>query len=295
MNKVNTTYEPFAREPEYLDSNREFLQSLPLDSVRRVLDLACGTGTLTELLLELRPHVAVIGMDLSREQIEIGRKIFRAKQLLADSREAWSAAVAAEEPAVLLLEGDAQEIAFDDVGFDLVMMGNSIHLMPDKDGLLQSIRRALRPQGLFAFNSVFFVGTYPEGAERIYTEWMKESYLALSEMDEEWRRAGRGPIPRKRGTHGRAFDKGWLSPQQWADLLTRNGFEVRFHYKRLVNISQQGLEAVAAYGGLSEVLMSGYPVEVASAALRQGVGRAFRKLGVTVAPRYWLEMNAVKA
>jgi ubiquinone/menaquinone biosynthesis C-methylase UbiE len=44
--EVVTTYEPFSQEPEYLDANYRFLETLPLGSVRRVLDLACGTGTM---------------------------------------------------------------------------------------------------------------------------------------------------------------------------------------------------------------------------------------------------------
>ncbi len=63
----------------------------------------------------------------------------------------------------------------------------------------------------------------------------------------------------------------------------------------MTSISRRGLELVAAYGGLAAVLMSGYPVEVASQCLQQAVGRAFDKLQVEDVPRYWLEVTAAKS
>jgi len=59
-------------------------------------------------------------------------------------------------------------------------------------------------------------------------------------------------------------------------------------------ISQRGLELVGAYGGLAEVLMSGYPVEVASECLQRAAGRAFERLGIESVPRNWLEVVATK-
>jgi hypothetical protein len=109
------------------------------------------------------------------------------------------------------------------------------------------------------------------------------------------RAAGKDPIPRIRGTASRAFQKGWMSPREWQELLEHQGFRVARCVQRSVPISQQGLERVGAYGGLAEVLMSGYPVEIASECLQLAVSRAFHKLGVSEAPRLWLEMEAVKS
>jgi hypothetical protein len=86
-----------------------------------------------------------------------------------------------------------------------------------------------------------------------------------------------------------------MDPDEWEQALVRNGFSVTRVYKRPIAISQRGLELVGAYGGLAEVLMSGYPVKIASECLQEAAGRAFRNLGMQEVIRYWLEVTAVKA
>lgn len=292
--KVNTSYEPFSQEPEYIEVNKGFIDNLPLDKVSKVLDLACGTGTLTELLFERCPKISVIGVDISTESLEIGRNVFRKKNLLVDDKAALEVAGDSGKGGILLLEGSADDLCLESESFDLAMMGNAIHLMRDRAKFLQGVHRVLRPGGIFAFNSAFFVKTFPEGTEHVYTEWLKEALAVLHSKDEELRQAGKPGIPRQRGTTGRAFSKRWMTPEQWGDELRQNGFEVRQSYKRSVMITQRGLETVGAYSGLAEVLMSGYPVEIASECLQEAAGRAFRNLDITEIPRNWLEVTAVK-
>ena len=54
------------------------------------------------------------------------------------------------------------------------------------------------------------------------------------------------------------------------------------------------LETVGAYGGLASVLLSGYPVELASEALSASAGPAFAALNLTDVRRLWLEVVARK-
>jgi len=292
--KVNTTYEPYSQEPEYIEANREMLKTLDLSRVKRVLDLACGTGLMTDLLTQLKPDIAVNGVDISAEQIGIGSRLFKEKGLFVADEAALQAALAAGKGAVMLREGSAMELPFADATFDMAMMGNAIHLMPDKDVFVQGLNRVLKPGAPFAFNSVFFTGTFGEGTEAVYTEWMKGAVNILMEMNEQRKRDGLPPIPRKRGKVGKAFDKDWRTPEEWGSLFEKFGFKIVRNYKRPVEISQRGLELVGAYGGLAEVLMSGYPVEIASECLQRAVGPAFEKMNVKHITRYWLEMTAVK-
>ena len=76
--QVNTTYEPYAQEPEYIEANRALLDTLPIEGVKRVLDLACGTGLLSDQLFQIKPDITVNGVDLSKESLDIGRKDFTA-------------------------------------------------------------------------------------------------------------------------------------------------------------------------------------------------------------------------
>lgn len=292
---VITSYEPFSQDPEYIEANREFLRTLPINSVRRVLDLACGTGTLSELLLELQPLVGIVGVDISRESVEIAREFFLQKKLLVEDSAALNLALASGQSAIQLIEGSADDLAIDSQSMDLVIMGNAIHLLPDKNKLLQGITQVLAPSGIFAFNSCFFVGTYPEGTENIYTEWIKEALAVLASKDQELRQAGGEGLSRKRGKGGRAFSRGWMSPSQWREVLKCNGLEVIQEYQRTVMMTQHSFEAIGAYAGFAEVMLSGYPVEVASEALQEAAGRAFRNLGIKEVPRLWLEVTAVKS
>jgi len=292
--EVNTTYEPYAQEPEYIETNRDLLKTLDLANVHKVLDLACGTGLLSDLLLQLKPTLAIYGADISPESLDIGRRQFQEKGLLIEDRAAWERAAAAGQGAVMLVEHSADAVDFPDATFDLAMMGNAIHLMPDKEKFMRELHRVLKPGGAFVFNSVFFVGTYAEGSEPIFTEWMKEAVNILNEKNQALRAAGEKPIQRQRGKAGKAFDKDWKSPEEWANLFAQQGFQTTRNYKRMVPISKRGLELVGAYGGLAEVLMSGYPVDIASECLQAAAGRAFANMGVTEVPRYWLEMTLVK-
>ncbi|CAN1208846.1 3-demethylubiquinone-9 3-methyltransferase [Tumidithrix helvetica PCC 7403] len=292
--KVNTTYEPFSQQPEYIETNRGFIRSLPLDSVTKVLDLACGTGTLTELLFEVRPDFSVIGIDISSVSLEIGRKLFREQNRLVSTLEQLQSAQAAGKGGVLMLEGSADEVPLASESMDLVIMGNAIHLLPDKDKLVSEAYRVLRPGGHFAFNSSFYIGTYPEGTEYVYTEWVKEAVGFITEKDEEDKRAGGTGIKRQRGTRQTAFNKGWMSPQQWQEVLERNNFIPEKQEIRTMMMNQESFETVGAYAGFSEVMMSGYPLEIGSEALQEGAKRAFQKLNIVTVPRFYLEMTGRK-
>ena len=77
-------------------------------------------------------------------------------------------------------------------------------------------------------------------------------------------------------------------------MLEDAGFTVARANHRPVPISREGLALVGAYGGLAEVLMSGYPMDIASTRLQLAAGRAFDRLGITEVPRNWLEMAATR-
>jgi ubiquinone/menaquinone biosynthesis C-methylase UbiE len=292
--EVVTNYEPYSQEPEYIAANQALLETFDLAPLRRVVDLACGTGLLSDLLLQMKPDIAINGVDISNESLEIGRRLFRQKGLLAETDEALEEAFRAGRGAVRLEEKSAMDPPFPDQQFDAAMIGNAIHLMPDKDVFLNGVRRMLKPGGQFVFNSVFFTGTFAEGTEPVYTEWMKEAVMILAKKNEERAKRGEPPIKRTRGKFGRAFDKDWKSGDEWKALLEQHGFRVTRVYKRPIPIDQRALELVGAYGGLAEVLMTGYPVEVASECLLKAVGPAFKRCGVTEVIRYWLEVTAIR-
>lgn len=288
----DTTYEPYSQDPGYISANKALMDDIDLSQVARVADLACGTGLLSQQLVLRKPNLAVCGIDMDGVQIEIAGRTFTDKGVPVGGLEDWRAAGAAGEAMVHLRVQSAMELPFEDGELDLVVMGNSIHLMPNKVDFLAEVARCMRPGAQMRFNSVFYVGTFPPGADAVFSEWMKDAVLILMEMNAERAEKGLPPIPRQRGKGTKAFSKGWYSADGWSDLMRDAGFEVSSVNHRNVPISRTGLELVGRYGGLAEVLMSGYPVDVASDCLGQAAGRTFDRLGIDEVPRNWLELSA---
>jgi ubiquinone/menaquinone biosynthesis C-methylase UbiE len=293
MDYIPTTYDAFERQPEYIEANRAFVATLPLEGVKRVLDLACGTCLMTKLLLDRAPEACVTGIDISAPDLELARAEFREKGLYAETPEALERAPAAGRGAVHLREGGADDLsAYGAAVFDFAMIGNAIHMLPDADRLLSEARRVLKPGGVFAFNTTFFAGTYGEGATGAYGDWLRAAFEILREKDEANRAAGGEGIGRQRKKGGRrAFENPWKSEAEWVDALARNGFRVDPPHRRIVMITREGLAAIGAYAGFAEVYMGGYPVAIASACLREAAYRAFPDDFKGI-PRYWLEVVA---
>jgi ubiquinone/menaquinone biosynthesis C-methylase UbiE len=272
-----TSYEPFSEEPEYVHANDEFVASLPLRGRARVLDLACGAGILSEMMFRLDADLRIAQLDLSRESL----------QLTADRL----AAGALVPRSLGLIQASADVLPIAPASLDGVVMGNAIHILPDPDVLLAEIRRVIRKDGLFAFNTSFYAGTYPPGTEKLYHHWLIEALKFASA------RAQANPsdarLRRVRGA-GRGRSSPWPTKKEWVTRLERHGFKLHSIYERTVIMTPRSLEAVGAYAGLASVLLSGYPVDLACEALMAAAAPAFAAAGVKSVPRLWLEIAAIK-
>ncbi|HMP74028.1 MAG TPA: class I SAM-dependent methyltransferase [Kiritimatiellia bacterium] len=289
---VDTSYEPYSREPEYLEANQRFLEQLPIQPGMKVLDLACGTLTISELLLQVHPNLTIMALDLSRESLELGQRDF-----IAQGYEVKDGIVLCKETPDLtnrltLIEGSADCLPFRDGWADMVFMGNSIHMLPDFDLLLSEIRRVLVPGGLFAFNSAFYAGTQAPGTDPFYRIWWQKALEWVLAQDAQRKAAGLPGITRKRGTASRA--KPWTSKDEWLALIQRHGFAPTSVYERPVMMTQSSLETIGSYSGLARLALSGYPVDLASEALSKSVKPAMEEAGMTEVPRLWLEIASRK-
>jgi ubiquinone/menaquinone biosynthesis C-methylase UbiE len=289
QSEVDTTYERYADDPIYIAVNQALVDSIDLAGVARVADLACGTGLISDLLFQRQAGLAICCIDLDPQQIAIARRKLGARHRIVGDLDAWRA----DGPsAVHLRTASAAQLPFADAEIDLVVMANAIHMMADRRAFLSEVKRVLAPGGAFVFNSAFFVGTLAPGTEPLYTEWLKQAIVRLGELNQQRAQQGLPPIPRRRGTAGPAFSKEWLTPEAWQQELHAVGFRVERNFTREMFISREGLKRVGAYGGMAEVLMSGYPVEVASQCLAAGAEAAFDAFGVVEIRRNWLEITA---
>jgi ubiquinone/menaquinone biosynthesis C-methylase UbiE len=288
----DTSYEPFSREPEYIEVNKLFVRSLQLDSRRQILDLACGTGMITASILEEmslrratdndsgRPP-SFVGLDVSWEALRLARR-FIGELNLPEKRE------------VDFIAASADCLPLISRSMDAVVMGNAIQLINDKDKLAGEAHRVLRPGGLFAFNTSFYAGTYAPGTEQFYLRWVQEAVSYIRQKDGELRSQGLSGYARKKGLAKPAFSQPWLSRNDYEQLLRRHGFEIESVTERTVLLTQRSFESIGSYAGLAVVLLSGYQVRLACEALEKSAGRALAAVNMDVIPRLWIEFIATK-
>ncbi len=295
---IDTSYEPFSLEPEYLEANRLFLDALPWGKTRRILDLACGTGTLTDLLsglaatrLNTGTPVEIVGLDLSRESLTYARQKLIEGGVLGNGTPPSHAHL----HSLGLMEGTAEIIPLADQSVDFVIMGNAIQLVPNLDHMLAEIYRVLRPGGHFGFNTSFYAGTYCPGTEQVYLRWIQEAVTWMRRRDQELKAQGLPGIPRKKGEARQAFSTPWLAADDYSARLAAQGLHELQRHERTVMLTQSSFETIGAYTGLAKVLLSGYPPKLASEALVRGAAPTLEAVGLREVPRYWLELIARKS
>lgn len=108
-----------------------FLDWLAPEPGLRWLDLGCGNGAFTELLVDRCAPAGIQGIDPSEGQ-------------LAFARTRHAAGIAHFQ------QGDAASLPFDDDSFDAAAMALVINLIPEPDKALAELARVVRPGGAIA-------------------------------------------------------------------------------------------------------------------------------------------------
>ncbi len=293
---TDTTYKRFAHDPAYVEANTAFVARLPLAPVKEILDLCGGSGAVGQLMLAAAPESSLHAIDLDPVQIglaaenyaELGYTVRRGPEALGPSGPGRT---------VCLIVGSATELPFADATFDCVMIANAIHLIGDKEALVSQISRVLKPGGIFAFSSGFYAGCWPPVTQQVYYEWLKEATAWIANRNAERVAAGEAPIKRVRGKSQLApvaYQNRWLTPEEWRELLSSKGFDVRDLNERPVMFDHDSLASVGAYSGLAEAQLSGYPVELASQALASTAALGLASANVTTVQHNWIEVCAVR-
>jgi ubiquinone/menaquinone biosynthesis C-methylase UbiE len=95
---------------------------------KKVLDIACGTGVLTEQFVRMGAEVTAI--DLTPKAVELTKKRLALYGLTAE-----------------VIEGDAQQMPFADNTFDYVCAWGCLMHMPQTEKAISEIHRVLKPGG----------------------------------------------------------------------------------------------------------------------------------------------------
>jgi len=106
---------------------QETLTRMPLHGGERVLEVGCGTGALLAVLAERHPPPLLSGID------PVPQMLARARDRLREE--------------VILKEGWAEQLPFDDEQFDVVVSLSMFHYIRDPDAALAEMFRVLRPGG----------------------------------------------------------------------------------------------------------------------------------------------------
>jgi ubiquinone/menaquinone biosynthesis C-methylase UbiE len=267
------TFDPFARHPFYTEVNAALVgraigrlhAARPAGESVRVVELASGTGAVTELILDelerLGRTAQITGVEPSDEAIEIARERLGRR-------------------GVDFIQGDADTLAESSPQADAVFFCNAIHLVPDKHDAVTKITAPLRPGGLFACNSAFFDGTYAPGSERFYHLWMRR---ALG-----WLRKNHPDIRPSRTEKAMAMQQ--LDAAGYETLLRECGLRVVDHQEDIAHMSLRAWQDIGRYWLFIEGALPGVPIPVGADALEAGAAEAFQELELTEVPRIWLQL-----
>jgi ubiquinone/menaquinone biosynthesis C-methylase UbiE len=271
------SFEPFTRHGFYEAVNRALVDEVvdrlhppPSGDGMRIVDLGCGTGAVTKLVVE-----ALQRRDLAATTI-VGVEPSAAALAQAERRLAGSGMD------VRFLQGDATALATLDAPADALFFCNAIHLVPDKNEAMEDVAGALVPGGVFAFNSSFFNGAYPPGTENFYYLWTVNAI--------RWLRREHPDIRPSKGE--KTLARQWLSPTEYAGLLEDNGFQVQICELEQVQMNLESFVDIGRYWLFIEGALPGVPFAEGADALEHGVRGTFAEKGLSSVPRNWLQVVA---
>jgi ubiquinone/menaquinone biosynthesis C-methylase UbiE len=132
---------PFLFEPYALD----VVSRLQDEKYNDILEIACGTGRVTNHLVRSVKHDTITATDLNPDMIDV------AKEMVKDKTIRWK-------------QADAMALPFTDGSFDIVILQFGLMFFPDKQKGLNEMYRVLRPGGKIIFNT----WDKPEAVPAIY-------------------------------------------------------------------------------------------------------------------------------
>jgi len=156
--------------PRYEEMLWALLYYLPEDfAPKRILELGCGTGNLSALLIRKYPQAELTLVDISREQLNACRERFPGNDRLH------------------FLQSDFRELPTRAGHYDLVVSSIAIHHLPDPDKaeLFKHIYQQLKHGGLCAYSDQFGGSTpdlYAKHMQR-WEEWARQQEVPQEEWD----------------------------------------------------------------------------------------------------------------
>lgn len=225
-----------------------------------VVDLVCGPGTMTEVLLRrwgrMRPGGAVYAVDPSAAELARARRPIRSRY-------------------VRFVRGRPEDLSRLVPVADLIVC-HGLHGVSDTRRVFREVRRVLRPGGIFSFATPALAGCEVRGTERFYQVWRA---LAVRELRAHGVRVVRG--------QGEA----WPSPEDYEALLALSGFGRASWCLHSVALTPGSLDDPFEASPIVGCVLPGVPVVAGAQALRGAtMAEALREAGLPASvPRFWLQ------
>ena len=156
----NFNFDSFSNLDFYKKVNSNLLDLTDLNSSNKIIDLGCGNGGITEMILAKVKDVSEIviyAVDSSSSAISLALKRFSNRK----------------DVIINYIQSEAQNLHENlKEKVDTVIYCNSIHYVEEKDAVLQHIGNGLEKGGKFAFNTSFYDGSHPKETEAFLRKWM---------------------------------------------------------------------------------------------------------------------------
>ncbi|MFQ5797716.1 MAG: class I SAM-dependent methyltransferase [Bacteroidota bacterium] len=265
------SFKRFAQQQFYREVNQRLIQLSGIQPGQHVVDLACGVGTVTGMILQKLQGAkdsVVIAIDTSAEELQLAREALE---------KVGKGIVRFVQGSVEQLSQIARERA------DTVFFCNAIHLIQDKTRLVAEVYDLLPHGGMFAFNTAFFDGAIPSETEQFYRRWMLKAIRFLNRQY--------NLMPQKAP---KVEARKPLTPEQYVELLERQNFALRHREICPVAMPLEGWLGISQYEEFISGALRGIPLEQGCHALQEGVRQTFQEMNLEAVPRNWLSVVAIR-
>lgn len=235
-----------------------------------ILDLACGDGSVTRLLVQAcGESCRIFAVDRDDEALQSAiRQSFRA------------------QPAtVSYIQGQVEDI--DRIlrcRVDHVFMGNAIHLVEVKDALVRAVWNVLKPGGTFAFNTTFFTLGSRTGQSDLYQVFVWRLY----------RLAASSSYPLSVADLRKSGAISLWSPTDYREQLTKAGFcEIKHEVFSVAFTKNFVVNFVQTKDFLSQLLPT-VPITAARRLARRAARDSFARNRANGLTRAYLQVSAKK-
>ena len=151
---------------------QKFLSWLNVPPNSSWLDVGCGTGALTKLILQTSQPNNIISIDSSNEFIE------HAQQAITD-------------PAVSFRVGDAESLELETNSVDAVVSGIMLNFVPQPDKAVSEMMRVAKPDGIVGI----FLWDYADGMQMLRYFW--DAVVEMNSKAKEYDEGIRFPLCRE--------------------------------------------------------------------------------------------------